>query len=40
MDGTLRVESEVGRGSTFTMTLPININQPEIGTDVLQKISR
>jgi signal transduction histidine kinase len=40
MDGTLRVESEVGRGSTFTMTLPINVDQPELGADVLQKISR
>jgi signal transduction histidine kinase len=32
--GTLRVSSEVGRGSTFTFTIPTNLQRSEIHTAV------
>src|SRR5262249_46956543 len=39
MDGTLLVQSDIGKGSTFTMTLPIGIAYQELSVQHIQAMA-
>ena len=36
--GTINVESEVGKGTKFTITLPINHNQGTLEEQIIQEL--